>query len=316
MNDPPLKNFICLGEPMKSRLGRILLVILLGLTLAAGSSAALADSLVLSDVPEYVWYHGCSPTSGGMLMGYWAEHGYVGLLPGVADPMVQSQAVNDIISSAAHNASNTWEGHPADCIADYMHTANAATQGQNVALGLSGWTTSVGLSAQVDYRAVHLQGGSFSYITYKNEIDAGRPMLLNLLTLVSDDSKGHTVLAYGYQDDMFNLQVRIGTGYQNITVPGFAVMDTWKNGAGVGAHAEWEDWSGNPVYPIIIDGVEWWPFLDASLTFGSDYAYIYDWEIYSGVLYQIDGDPAPVPPTLVLLGSGILVLLRRRPKMG
>jgi hypothetical protein len=228
--------------------------------------------------------------------------------------MVQSQAVKDIISSAAHNASETWQGHPPDCIADYMHTANGATVGQNVALGLSGWTTSVGLSAQADYITV-LQG-AFSYASFKNGIDAGRPMLLNLSTSISGDSAGHTVLAYGYQDDMFKLEVRTATAYRLITVPGFAVMDTWENGSGPGSHAEWKDWNGLPLYSIIDDnGVEWWPFLDVSMTFGT-YADLYDWEIFSAISYELNSDHAPVPPTLVLLGSGILVLLGRRLKMG
>lgn len=271
-----------------SRHGRILLVVLVCLTLAAGSSAALADSLVvLTEVPSYTWYQGCSPTSGSMLMGYWAEHGYAGLLPGVTDPMVQSPAVNDDISR----------------IADYMHTVNGSTSGSNIKPGLIGWTTDVGLSALVSYSSV--QSGAFSYTAYKNEIDAGRPMLLNLTT----DGKGHTVLAYGYQDSMFELQI---PGSQKITVPGFAVMDTWNNGGGPGTQAEWEDWNGNPVYSIVENGVEWWPFLDVSLTSGNDYPDIYDWEIFSGVSYDL----AAVPPTLVLLGSGLLVLLRWRPKMG
>lgn len=279
-----------------SRHGRILLVVLVCLTLAAGSSAALADSLVvLTEVPSYTWYQGCSPTSGGMLMGYWAEHGYAALLPGVTDPMVQSPAVNDDISR----------------IADYMHTVNGSTSGSNIKPGLIGWTNSVGLSALVSYSSV--QSDAFSYTAYRNEIDAGRPMLLNLTTFVTGKSTlGHTVLAYGYRDNMFELQIRTPTGSQNVTVPGFAVMDTWNNGGGSGAHAEWEDWNGNPVYSIVENGVEWWPFLDVSLTSGNDYPDIYDWEIFSGVSYDL----AAVPPTLVLLGSGLLVLLRWRPKMG
>jgi hypothetical protein len=299
---------------MKSRLGRILLAILLCLTLAVGSSAALADSLVLSGVPDYLWDYGCSPTSGGMLMGYWAEHGYAGLLPGVSDPMVQSQAVNDIISSPAHNANETWQGHPADCIADFMHTVSGRTTGMNIKYGLEGWTTYVGLDAQVSYSSV--QSGNFNYTAYKNEIDAGRPVLLNLTTVVPGDSTGHTVLAYGYQDSMFQLRIPTQTGYLNVTVPGFAVMDTWHNGGGPGTNAEWKDWNGDPVYSIIVNGVEWWPFLDVSLTSGNDYYDISDWEIYSGVFYDLVADHAPVPPTLVLLGSGLLLLLGRRLKMG
>ncbi len=295
-----------------SRHGRVLLVVLVCLSLAAGSGAALADSLVLSGVPDYAWWHGCSPTSGGMLMGYWAEHGYAGLLPGVTDPMTPSPAVYNDISSPAHNINDTYTDHTIyDCIADFMHTVSGSTSGSNIKPGLIGWTTYVGLSAQVSYSSV--QGGAFSYTAYKNEIDAGRPMLLNLSTSVTGQSTvGHTVLAYGYQDSMFKLQIRTPTGSQNVTVAGFAVMDTWDNGAGSGAHAEWEDWSGNPVYSIIENGVEWWPFLDVSSTSGNDYPDIYDWEIFSGVSYDL----AAVPPTLVLLGSGLLVLLRWRPKTG
>ncbi len=36
-------------------------------------------ALSLSSVPEYDWWHGCSPTSAGMMMGYYDINGYAGL---------------------------------------------------------------------------------------------------------------------------------------------------------------------------------------------------------------------------------------------
>jgi len=45
-------------------------------------TTARAQELVLTDVPTYYWYHGCTPTSGMMLFGYWDAHGYPNLIPG------------------------------------------------------------------------------------------------------------------------------------------------------------------------------------------------------------------------------------------
>ncbi len=56
----------------------------------------------LSGQPEYLWWYGCSPTSGGMLMGYWAGKGYNQLLPGVANPMVQDAKVTKPLQPGAY----------------------------------------------------------------------------------------------------------------------------------------------------------------------------------------------------------------------
>jgi hypothetical protein len=294
---------------MKRQISRFLLVVGLTLALAAAPGAGLASS-VLSGVPEYLWYHGCSPTSGGMLMGYWAGKGYTKLLPGVTNPMVQSTAVNQAISSTAHNVNDTYVGHTANCVADFMQTVRGGTYGDNIPTGLANWTSYVGLTAKTaSLSEVSYYGGSFDYMDFVSEINAGRPMLLNLATYApSKGWEGHTVLAYGYQADMFALRIYNGTDYDNITVPGFAVMDTWKNGVGPGKQSDWEDWSSHTLYSQLVNGVEWWPFLDMTLTNGYSYTDVWDWQIDSGVFYE----PVPVPPTLVLLGSGLLILLRPR----
>src|SRR5262249_45443900 len=60
---------------------------------------------LLPGCPAYDWYHGCSPTSAGMLMGYWDLHGYGNLFDAQGWAQVsQTSFVEDQISSPAHNA--------------------------------------------------------------------------------------------------------------------------------------------------------------------------------------------------------------------
>ena len=67
--------------------------------------ASNAWAVVLSNVPAYNWYHGCTPTAVGSVMGYWDLHGYDNLFSASGWAAV-SQTVNvqDQISSPAHNA--------------------------------------------------------------------------------------------------------------------------------------------------------------------------------------------------------------------
>jgi len=279
----------------------------------------------LTGVPEYTWYHGCSPTSGGMLMGYWAEHGYANLLPGVSNPMVQSAAVDNDISSAQHNAKDTYVGHTANCIADFMKTVNGGTYLNNIAPGLAAWSNYVGVGVKTAYDAeVAYFGGSFTYSKFVAQINAGDPMLLNLTTYAPGYGwVGHTVMAYGYQANMFNLRIYNGRQYVNVTVPGFAVMDTWNIGVGPGKQASWVGWNGQTVYAQMdSQGRVWWPFLDVTLTKGYFYSNQWDWEVDDGDFYQPAGTgganlrigsnvlfgaaPIPIPGSLWLFGSGLV----------
>ena len=49
----------------------------------ARRAVAAAGETVLG-VPVYIWRDGCAPTSAGMVIGYWDEHGYPDLVPGSA----------------------------------------------------------------------------------------------------------------------------------------------------------------------------------------------------------------------------------------
>jgi hypothetical protein len=83
--------------------------------------SSTASAAVISGVPEYLWYHGCAPTSAGMLVGYWdGRPGYGDLFYG--DASVQTQAVSDMIASPQHLTDPYCRYHAANSVADFMRT--------------------------------------------------------------------------------------------------------------------------------------------------------------------------------------------------
>jgi hypothetical protein len=122
---------------------------------------------VIAGVPAYLWRHGCAPTSGGMVIGYWDRQGFTGLIPG--DASTQTYEVNQTIATGegpgTHysdycepcddcyqncDPGDDWHGcdpgpllpdmsetggaHPDDCLGDFMRTSWSA------ALMHYGWT--------------------------------------------------------------------------------------------------------------------------------------------------------------------------------
>ena len=136
-------------------------VLLWGLVADSGGKELLSHqqgSVALSGPGDYEWWYACSPTSAGMMMGYYDQHGYGNLLPG---DQAESETfglgpyrVNDIIASDGHitdfygggygtsgdDRAAPW--HPFNCLADFMGTsqdaygnANGATNFWNYADG-------------------------------------------------------------------------------------------------------------------------------------------------------------------------------------
>ena len=301
-------------------------------TLSPDAAIPVFGGNPLDDVPEYVWWYGCSPTSGGMVIGYWdGRPGFGDLYDG--DASVWSGDGNtgtrSMVASTAHITAGAengmtygdWqnslsypnhEDNP-DCIADFMHTQNGGSFSYDIAAGLEAYAAwdNPATAANESYPAVAdvidvpFWGGTFDYPDLQTEVDAGRPVLLNMMTYANSAWRGHTVVAYGYQDDMFDINVPLPGGTSaNLTVPGFAVMDTWANGIG---QSNWLDWGGSTVNPVIDgNGVEWWPFIDLK---GSSYTESWDWMISDAVTLNV----LPEPATLSMLAiGGIGLALRRR----
>jgi hypothetical protein len=49
--------------------------------------AARAATVTIADMPDYHWYYGCTPTSVGMIMGYYDRNGYANIVPGGVAPL-------------------------------------------------------------------------------------------------------------------------------------------------------------------------------------------------------------------------------------
>ena len=172
----------------------------------------------LSDVPAYLWQHGCGPTAIGMLIGYWDMHGCPNLIAG--DSSSQTSSVEEAIASTEHYndyslpIDNTGTGllqdkselggaHTNNCIADWSETS-WSSQGNYY-----GWTwlsaiddATEGYAAAMGYgsfTAHNENWGAFTWNDFVAEIDAGRPMVF----IVDTDANGstdHFVTAIGYDD--------------------------------------------------------------------------------------------------------------------
>ena len=236
----------------------------IAVVLALATSAGADMQSYLSGVPDYRWYYGCSPTSGGTVVGYWDNQpGYTNLYDGTA-PMFAGngyQPIDQIISSDEHNSA-TFNG--AECthdnsppagdtgpnsVACFMHTdpSDGGSWGWNVATGLRRYAlyddpdTAINESAYfnsfIQYAPSPSWSASFnapalSFTDLVYEIDGGRPMILDL----SLDGGAHSVTAYGYwqQDD--------GSQW-------YAVRDTWQDGPSDGHFG---------IAQLDDNGQEWW----------------------------------------------------------
>ena len=310
--------------------------------LAAASLGAAAEKPILQDnpiggVPEYVWWYGCSPTAGGMMVGFWDGQpgrgnlydGDAGVWSGNGNAGTRSMVAGTAHITAGYENGYTYgdwhnsasypnhEANP-DSIADFMKTVDGGSYGNDIRAGLEAYcewdnpatTVNESYPATATLTEVAYYGGSFDYQDFKGEINAGRPVLLDIMCFDGYDWLGHSVVAYGYRDDMFQVRVPLPTGdYVDLTVGGFAVMDTWANGTG---QSEWVDWNWNVFSPVIEgDGIEWWPFVEL---LGSSWYYVdgtpgpYDWMVLEGIALEV----APEPATVALAALGVLGLAARR----
>ncbi|UCG58367.1 MAG: hypothetical protein JSU70_02445 [Phycisphaerales bacterium] len=147
-------------------------VVFVALLLSATGSAAIsipqdvpiwshsAGGLLPGTTCDYHWWYGCSPTSAGMMMGYYDNNGYQtytydSLVPGgvaepetfVGPPTGWAALANNVIASAGHVADFYVAGygasgddlppphHSFDSLADFMGTSQDSAGNGN------GWTT-------------------------------------------------------------------------------------------------------------------------------------------------------------------------------
>jgi hypothetical protein len=228
--------------------------------------------VVLTDVPAYIWHHGCGPTATGMIIGYYDGEGYPDLVPGSA--AAQTAAVNAMIADdSGHpdcsypdgdhyqdyacprddsgpllpDRSQTGGAHGNNCVADFMRTSWSSvgnhygwSWGSDVA---DAFNLYVQLRTQYPAWAESKLISQFSWAAFKAEIDAGRPVGL-LVDTDGDGQTDHFVPAIGYDSS---------NNY-------YACRNTWDTGV------HWYDWSsiaaGNPWGIYLVTTYYFWPIPD------------------------------------------------------
>lgn len=179
-----------------------------------------SNQVVISDVPAYLWQHGCSPTSIGMIIGYYDGQGYSDLI--VGDVTNQNNKVDNAIANNEHyndyslpmdnnseikaDKSETGGAHVSNCIADFMHTSWSA---DNLKYGESRVNaTDDGFIGYIRYQnneyyslasKVSWSSSAVTWNQFKYEIDNDRPVSITVDT-DGDGDTDHMVAGIGYDD--------------------------------------------------------------------------------------------------------------------
>ena len=274
---------------------------------------------LLANTCDYAWWYGCSPTSTGMMMGYYDRNGYssltyTNLVPGgvaesetyVGPPTGSAALGNNAIASARHISDFYRGGYgafgddvagaptgPLNCLADFMGTSQDAAGNSNGsttfyfwtdgspftasdALLLPGWGYPIDTSGMYGI-GEYLQYAGYNYTTlynqyidalglpqgftfeqYRAEIDAGRPVLIQV--------ENHTMLGYGYDDAV---------------APTVYLYDTWTPGP-------------------------------HTMTWGGSYSNLGHYGVTVVNITGGDAEVIPEPTTLALLGAALVAVARRR----
>lgn len=287
------------------------------------STPCFANRVVLDNVPRYIsgsnvspGWNGCTPTAAGSLMAYWdSQPGFENLYK-LGDAQV-------------YNGDGTWgtrrmvasqrylsgDYTPPDSISSFLGTdSDGGTQWAGIAPRLKAfaeWDDTSVYDMKDSYTAItdSLDYLESSFDAIKAEIAAGRPVLLSMV----ENTEAHSVVAYGY-DDSITFDIYDNQKVEFVTVPGFAVMDTWSPGSGDGSRwynwekisGEWEQVNVEEIFDT--QGHEWWPYFEANNLFsGQD-----EWQVNG--IHTVELVPTPEPTTIMLFALGGLMLRRKHKK--
>jgi hypothetical protein len=175
------------------------------------------DAVILDNLPaDFDWWNGCGPTAGGMLFGYWEEHGFDSFpgnhrdlpatYPNTSSNPADFEDARGVIAGWAHRQAGidegrnygSYKGHIPDSIADWMRVVDGGTTSGAISEGIENfalWDDPD--TPEIESRHFEVTGAdSTAYDAYCDEIDAGRPVLITL----EGAGSGHAVLGVGYDN--------------------------------------------------------------------------------------------------------------------
>ncbi|MCH8519057.1 C10 family peptidase [Candidatus Gracilibacteria bacterium] len=141
---------------------------------------------------------GCTPTAMGIIYGYHDRNGFPNLIPGTAG-LINNSTIDTMIRDLgslmlSYCSSNGDEG---------LTNQNNITNGIQYAIN-KGYSN----ASSVLYSSFSI-GASFNKI--KEEVDAGRPIIINITNY--NDDKGHSVVGFGYRNIGTAPIVRMNMGW-------------------------------------------------------------------------------------------------------
>ncbi|MFA6190383.1 MAG: C39 family peptidase [Candidatus Staskawiczbacteria bacterium] len=223
--------------------------------LAMALMISSANAVVITGVPSYTNYHGCSPTSVGMILGYWDLQGYSNLFTASGSDVMLTTNVQGQISSDDHNL--RYDSTPDNTTIPISYTSIADYLGTSVdPLGYGASSVATTGAATVAYASSRGYTFTTANKTFSNtwnalvaEVNAGRPMLL-FVDSNGDGTVNHTVTAIGY-DTNYNGNGQYyfcyNTGHEDE-----AIVDAYKFQSYVGGGKPFGVYGGITVNPGVI----------------------------------------------------------------
>jgi hypothetical protein len=247
----------------------------------AVAGPSISYSSILENVPDYKWYKGCSPTSAGMMMGYYDRNGYGGLgyddlvpggtaelstYPSQSEPYLANDAIDSLgnyMHTTQSGATTFWflTSGGKLTIEDFMVNENEDRNGDGILdleqSGMYGIGQYIEQYYAYEPNSLYNQytdnevSGGFSFDDFRTEINEGRVVMIHV--------DGHSMLGYGYDLETQTLFLH----------------DTWTSGP---------------------HNMAWGGF------YGGE-------ELFGVTCFTLTGgDPVPIPSPVWLLGFGLLAL--------
>lgn len=296
-----------------TRIGLAVTLSLMMVSMAAAESTNLVayqEGAAGLSSPDYDWWYGCSPTSAGMMMGYYDLNSYGGLLYTNLVPGGPTEAQtyigttgwdalsNNAIASQEHvedfysagylgSGDDVDPSHSLNCLADFMGTSQDAAGNKNGSTAFYFQDNGAKFYAKDAWNyGVYSSDGMFGmyeyflYAGYGSNEPQNEDNFYNQLVDTLGLNYGFTLADYKAEIDagrvvLIHVEGHSMLGYGYDDSENILVYDTWDLGGG-------------------------------SMSWGGSYS---GRDMFGVTCFEPYGGAAvPVPPTILLLGSGLLGL--------